>query len=244
MRKITLLLSVFLVITAFVHANPVDKETAKTIGAKFMQASTELKNVDADGLEFVTTYKMSDGNDAFYVFNTESGFVIVAADDCATPILGYSIEGQFVTDDLPIQMQEYLNDFAEEIQYGIENETYKDEKTIRQWELVKTTGKTNENRDAKSVAPLLTTTWGQTPYYNASCPKDANNVQAVTGCVATAMGQIMKYWGFPENGTGEHYYVHDTYGTISANFGETTYQWGQMPNALSSTSSSEQINAV
>ena len=237
-------MSVFLVITAFAHANPVDKETAKTIGAKFLQASTELKNVDADGLEFVTTYKMSDGNDAFYVFNTESGFVIVAADDCATPILGYSTEGQFVTDDLPIQMQEYLNDFVEEIQYGIENETYKDEKTIRQWELVKTTGKTNENRDAKSVAPLLgNITWDQVPRYNALCPSNDDG-QAITGCVATAMGQIMKYWNKPTKGTGTHSYVHPVYGELSANFGETTYDWEHMPDALSSTSSTIEINAV
>lgn len=244
MKRLLLLIAVLFGIHIVLNGNPVDKETAKNIGAKFLQASTEMKNVDVNGLELVTSYKTSDGNDAFYVFNTENGFVIVAADDCATPILGYSTEGQFVTDDLPIQMQDYLNDFVEEIQYGIEHETYKDEKTIRQWELVKTTGRTNDNRDAKAVSPLLASTWGQSPYYNASCPKDANNVQAITGCVATAMGQIMRYWGYPEHGTGEHSYVHGTYGTISANFGETTYQWAQMPNALSSTSSAEQTDAV
>lgn len=154
MKKLLLFISVLFGITIISEGNPVDKETAKAIGAKFLQASTAMKNVDANSLEFVTSYKMSDGNDAFYVFNTESGFVIVSADDCATPILGYSIEGQFVKDDIPIQMQDYLNDFVEEIQYGIEHETDKDEKTIRQWELVKTTGRTSENRDNKSAGPL------------------------------------------------------------------------------------------
>lgn len=243
MKKITLLLSVFLVITASAHANPIDKETAKTIGAKFLNASTEMKNVEVDGLEFVTSYKMSDGKDAFYVFNTAGGFVIVAADDCATPILGYSTEGQFVTDDVPIQMQEYLSDFVRQIQYGIKHETFRDEKTIRQWELVKTAGRISESRDAKVVEPLLTTTWGQRPYYNALCPTNANG-QAITGCVATAMGQIMKYWNYPEHGTGSHSYTPEGYDTQTVNFGETTYDWTNMPNALSSTPSTTQKNAV
>jgi hypothetical protein len=251
MRKIALLLSAFLAITAFVNANPVDKETAKTIGAKFLKASTEMKNIDANGLEFVTAYQMNDGNDAFYVFNTESGFIIVAADDCATPILGYSTESQFVTDNLPIQMQEYLNDFVEEIQYGIEHETFKDEKTIHQWELVKTTGKTNENRNAKVVAPLLgNITWDQQPLYNALCPSNDDG-QAVTGCVATAMGQIMKYWNKPTKGTGSHSYIHPVYGELAADFGATTYDWDNMPDALTDTHGTalpgvteEQINAV
>ena len=51
----------------------------------------------------------------------------------------------------------------------------------------------------------------------------------VTGCVATAMAQIMKYWNYPENGSGFHSYNHARYGTLSANFGNDTYQWASMP---------------
>lgn len=254
MKKLLLFIAVLFGITIISEGNPVDKETAKAIGAKFLQASTAIKNVDANSLEFVTSYKMSDGNDAFYVFNTESGFVIVSADDCATPILGYSIEGQFVKDDIPIQMQDYLNDFVEEIQYGIEHETDKDEKTIRQWELVKTTGRTSENRDNKSAGPLLSTTWGQQPYYNRLCPSNENG-KAITGCVATAMGQIMRYHKHPTQGEGSHSYTpvgSAGYPEQTANFGATTYEWDKMPAALTNTSGTElltgitdeQINAV
>ena len=246
MKRVLLFLAVLIGFSTFLNGNPVDKETAKNIGAKYLKASTEMKNVDANNLEFVTAYTMSDGADAFYVFNTESGFVIVAADDCATPILGYSTEGQFVTDDIPVAMQEYLNDFVEQIEYGIKHETYKDEKTIRQWQLVKTTGKTNENRNAKVVAPLLATTWGQSPNYNAKCPSNSDG-QAITGCVATAMGQIMKYWNKPTQGTGEHTYTPPGYSEQTVNFGATTYDWANMPNALPTTTvtpTTTEIDAV
>lgn len=246
MKRITLLLLVFLVISASLHANPIDRETAKNIGAKFLKTSTEMKNVEVNDLKFVTAYTMNDGNEAFYVFNTESGFVIVAADDCATPILGYSTEGQFITDNLPIQMTEYLYDFVEQIEYGIAHETFRDAKTIKQWELVKSTGRTSENRDTKTVGPLLSTTWGQSPNYNAKCPSN-NNGQAITGCVATAMGQIMKYHNYPDQGQGSHNYTHDVYGTLSVDFSATTYDWANMPNALPTTTvtpTTTQIDAV
>ena len=244
MKRLVLFIAVLIGIASFAKANSVDVETAKSIGAKFLQASTALKNIEVNSLELVTTYKTNTGNEAFYVFNTKGGFVIVAADDCVRPILGYSTESQFVTDNIPIQLIEYLDGFVDEIQYGIENETYKDKTTIRQWELVKTTGKTNENRDAKAVASLLGgITWNQQPLYNNLCPTK-NNQHAVTGCVATAMGQIMKYWGYPEHGSGQHSYTPSGYPVQSVDFSATTYDWTNMPDALTNGSTDEEINAV
>jgi len=89
------------------------------------------------------------------------------------------------------------------------------------------------------VGPLLTTTWNQWPYYNDFCPPGTP-----TGCVATAMAQIMKYHNHPAQGTGSHSYSHATYGTLSADFGATTYQWNNMPSSLTAGSTPEQKNAV
>ena len=69
------------------------------------------------------------------------------------------------------------------------------------------------------------------------CPYDVdntNNQHCVTGCPATAMAQIMKYWNYPTQGAGIHSYNHPTYGTLSANFGATTYNWSGMPNNVTS----------
>ena len=60
-------------------ARPVDMETAKTIASKFM---------GSDDLQLATTYTTDNDATAFYVFNTLDGFVIVAADDCETPLIG------------------------------------------------------------------------------------------------------------------------------------------------------------
>jgi hypothetical protein len=62
--------------------------------------------------------------------------------------------------------------------------------------------------------------------------------------VATAMAQVMKFWNYPTTGTGFHSYNHSKYGTLNANFGSTTYNWANMPNQLTSSSSSEQKTAV
>lgn len=79
-----------------------------------------------------------------------------------------------------------------------------------------------------SVGPLFRTTCNQSPYYNAQRPGGS-----VTGCVSTAMAQVMKYWIHPSQGTGMHSNNHDTYDTLSTNFGATPYQWSSMPNSIS-----------
>ena len=86
---------------------------------------------------------------------------------------------------------------------------------------------------------LVETTWNQRPYYNNYCP---SGVPA--GCVATVMAQIMKYYGHPLKGTGSNSYSCGNYGTLSANFGETSYQWKNMPNKLTALSKPEEIDAV
>ena len=95
---------------------------------------------------------------------------------------------------------------------------------------------------------MLTTTWNQAPYYNDLCPYDyEEDARSVTGCAATAMAQLMKYWNWPTQGYGSHSYIpanHPEYGTLSADFGNTIYDWDNMPNALTPESSSAEINAV
>ena len=240
--------TLFLLLVAFasVKANPVNSNIAREVGAKFLHASALIKSADPAQLQLVSTYHTVNNDAAFYVFNTSKGFVIVSADDCATPILGYSNESVFTVDNVPIQMEEYLQRFVEQIQYGIDHHLTADEPTARQWELVRTTGFISEERGTTAVAPLLTDFWGQGCYYNSLCPSDANGPcgHVVTGCVATSMSQILHYWGYPAQGTGSHTYTPDGYPQQTANFGATTYQWNNMPNSLSGSSPSAQVNAI
>ena len=232
-------------VVGMTKANPVDMSTAREVAMKFMTANTNASLRCIDDLQLVTTYSISRGDAAFYIFNTPNGFVIVSADDCVTPILGYSEEGQFDTENIPIQLQDYLHGFKEQIQYGIENHV-DDETIARQWVFVTTTGRLNENRDGEVVKPLISAMWNQDCYYNAMCPEDENGTcgHCVTGCVATAMAQIMHYWGYPSRGTGSHTYTPNGYPQQSVNFGETTYDWVNMTDQLTETSTQAEVDAI
>ena len=243
----TLLLILILSMAGVANAHPVDMNLAREVGAKFINANTRMNVTSGENLQLVTTYSTSHGDAAFHVFNTPQGFVIVSADNCATPILGYSDEGRpFDPNNVPIQMQEYLQRFVEQIEYGIENQIEADETIAQQWTMVMQDGRLNPNRTTTVVEPLLTTTWNQGCYYNSLCPEDPDGQcgHVWAGCVATAIGQIMNYWGYPSNGQGSHTYTPNGYPEQTANFGATSYEWSLMPNALTASSTSTQINAV
>lgn len=226
-------------------ANPVDLNRASEVGAKFLNGSTELR-VRPNELSLAATYSTANGIAAFRVFNTSNGFVIVAADDRSTPILGYSVEGQFNPNNVPKQMEQYLQSFVEQIQYGQEHQVVPDEAITRQWATVMSYGRLIEHRSTSAVEPLLSDTWNQNCYYNNLCPEDAAGPcsHVYAGSVATSMAQIMHYWGWPATGTGSYSYTPDGYPTQTVDFGSTTYDWSNMPNNLTGSSSSEEINAV
>ncbi|MBR4561037.1 MAG: C10 family peptidase [Bacteroidales bacterium] len=217
-------------------ALPVGLQTAQSVAAKFMGTSD---------LALVSTYRTDKSLAALYVFNTSDGFVIVSADDCETPIIGYSREGRFNPDNVPMQMEEYLQDFADKIRYSIENHMEADELTAKQWKLMKATGHLNDQKFTQSVAPLLTEMWHQGCLYNSLCPTLSKLPcgHAEVGCVAVAMGQIMHYWKYPAKGFGTHSYTNQGI-TLSADFGNTTYDWDHMPDSLTESSNEAEIAAV
>ena len=216
-------------------ARPVDLQAAQSIASNFM---------GTNDLQLVSTYPTDKSATALYIFNTTDGFVIVSADDCETPIIAYSYEGRFDPDNVPVQMTEYLNEFTDRIQYGIEDHIEADGLTARQWELVKATGRISDQKAAKSVAPLLTSKWHQGCLYNSLCPAMAGPCdRAEAGCVAVAMGQIMRYWKYPATGFGSHSYANAGV-TLSADFGSTTYDWDHMPDSLTENSTEAEIAAV
>ncbi len=236
----------FLIVTSSAaEAHPVDMSTVREMAMKFMNANAKVSLCGAEDLQLVSTYSTSRGIAAFHVFNTPSGFVIVSADNCATPILGYSDEGRFDMENIPIQLQDYLQGFVEQIEYGIENHL-ETEKIARRWDLARRTGRLNENLDGEAVEPMITAMWAQGCYYNALCPEDHNGPcgHVLTGCAATAMGMIMHYWNYPMQGSGTHTYTPVGYPEQSVNFGETAYDWANMSDQLTENATQEEIDAI
>jgi len=244
----TKLLSLLLLIVCFsVFGKPVDENRAKTVGLYFLQNktnSTLLKEARNLQLAYKVSSTIGDALEErtmFYVFNVDNvGFVIVSGDDTVIPVLGYSDQGTFHSDNMPPAFQKWLEGYKNEIIYVVRNDIKATEEITIQWGLQMMNKSVNSTLNTNSVAPLIQTHWDQAPYYNAQCPTNT-----LTGCVATAMAQIMKFWNYPTTGTGWHYnQTPQQYANLFAPFGSTTYQWSSMPNQLNSSSTSAQNNAV
>jgi len=192
---------------------------------------------------------------AFYIFNAgaATGFVIVAGDDNVTPILAYSDDGAFDPDNIPPNAAQLLTGYQKEIRYVMEHNIRQSNEIKAEWEELNsdTPAKAARMANTSAVLPLIKTKWGQGSNYrpyNKFCPYDSiANKRTVTGCVATAMAQVMNFWHYPVKGTGNVSYTphtHYEYGILSADFGNTTYQWDLMPHSLNIHSGQDSINAV
>jgi hypothetical protein len=237
MKFKAILFSLLCMAMTALYAAPVSPSVALQVASNFYAV-----NAGKSGSVSLTDVTSQSGFQEFYIFvhPQGKGFVIVAADDCVQPIIGYSLSTSFVFP-LPAHVQAQLQGYEEEIAYYKSAGIRATSEIIELWESMQNGSYTPRN--TTSVSPMLTTTWNQSPYYNNLCP-DSAGIHAVTGCTATATAQVMKYWNWPATGTGSHTYTDDNFGTLSANFGATTYQWSSMPNALNSSSTTAQINAV
>ncbi len=239
MRKLILFFA-FAIIGIAATAKPVDLVTAQRVAEHFWQRQAN-SNANIEAVGHRATFQH------LYLFEVigAKGFVVVAADDIATPILGYStLHG--LGDTINPEAAYWLRCLDEEIAWGIRQGMTALPDVQMEWDRWMGTDPSNPPYET-TVSPMVSTTWNQTSYYNNLCPSDASssyNGHTLTGCVATAMAQIMKKWNHPTTGTGSHSYTHNTYGTLSANFANTTYQWSSMPTSLSSSSSATQKTAV
>ncbi len=245
MRKFTFI-AILITLSITAMAKHVDLETAKSVAATFWMKNVQKGNIQKSGIEFRDITEQTEFAN-IYILNTNGGFVIVSADDVAKPILGYSQQDVFNPENIPANAKSWLRNYCYEIQYAIDNNIEAGEETHEAWNNLRN-GAGLTPKSTRTVSQLLTTYWNQSPYYNALCPYDEEEGElSVTGCVATAMAQLMKYWNWPLHGTGSHSYTsedHPEYGTMSADFENTTYDWDNMPSYLSEGSSSTEINAV
>lgn len=153
------------------------------------------------------------GNEIYVVNSSGGGWALIANDDrLARPILAYSLSGHYSVENLPVNALSQLEAYSREIA------------SIPEWlEFIPV----KNTRTSTEVAPLLgSTEWGQFAPYNLLCP-EKDGVRTVTGCVNTAISQIMYYHNYPSQGQGENSY--DWNGTtLSMDFSKSVYEWGLM----------------
>jgi hypothetical protein len=211
------------------NANPVDNGKARQMAANFLNINraADLMDVSAEA-----------GFSNVYVFTTENSFILMAANDCVQPILGYSLNGRFDYENMPINKRAWIQEYSDQIQSAIDNQVVASSEVRQQWKDL-AEGMMTRDRAVTAVSPLIQTQWDQDSPYNYYCPSNT-----VTGCVATAMAQVMKYWNYPTHGIGSHSYTHATYGVQSADFQNTTYNWSSMINSYSGSYNNTQKEAV
>lgn len=226
MKKITLITLVLLLTCLLtVQAGPIDQQKARQLAAQFMQKK---------GLQLKGEPRRAPGvsgtgsNEAqpLYIFNTDGakGFVIVAGDDRADAILGYSTEGSYDEQNLPDNFRYYLQLLSSNMQ------------ALMASDATATTRRTVEIHDA--IDPLIQTRWNQGNatadgfIYNTMCPT-LSGKHCLTGCVATAGAQIMYYYKYPESTEGvEGYQANYQYTSINditiQGLPETSFDWDKM----------------
>ena len=164
---------------------------------------------------------------SLYFFNAENGFVVVSGDKNAPPVLSFSDQQLYSDADVVPPFEMWINHYASQIEQ-IRRQGIVQEQFSSQWEAALSGSPVFRSGD--EVNPLMLSRWDQGEYYNYYCPKDnsGDHGHVVTGCVATAMAQLIYYYRFPETGTGSYSYTDENYGVQSADYGNTTYDYNAM----------------
>ncbi|MCQ2345790.1 MAG: C10 family peptidase [Paludibacteraceae bacterium] len=214
MKKTIVSLVLLLLASSIVAATRTIDEAQK-VANRFLQTSApaRLKAVAPQSLQCKFTQLLPESDiPALFVFNVgDNGFVMVSAEDEVNDVVAYSFESSFPVEDLPANLQYYLQLYA---------------KRLAAYHAHPQQMKRVEMNVYQPVEPLLTCLWGQDEPYNIKCPHDSYGT-CVTGCVATAASQIMYFHKYPEKGEGTHSYEYDGM-RVSADFGGTTYRWNAM----------------
>ena len=245
MKKFLFSFVVLLMTVCNLAANPVDVKMAEMVGVRYLKTNIESAR-SLKTLDLVYTYYDNNGNTCFYVFNYDDGFVMISADDRVKPVLAYSEEGVFNVNNISDGLEYYMKHYASTITDIIENDRIATQDIIDEWNLVLGKGVITEMPLLRTVEPLVSLMWNQDYPYNSLCPVDymGPGGHVYAGCVATAMSMVMKFWNYPERGEGSYSYTPEGYPQQTANFGETVYDWDNMPNSISAGSSQTQINAI
>lgn len=236
-------------------AAPVTRERAEAVAKHWLRVNREVRAFGGAGNARVIRVRVFRGADSggtaalAYIADVKPrGFIIIPADDRLVPVLAFSLRCNYdleYNDDFPLtaMLEHDLPDRlanAATVPQTVRNENK------RRWARLEAGGGGGKagilNAVTPVVDPFVATSWGQgtgkAPYtYNKYTPKNY-----VTGCVATATGQIMKYFEYPPKASGSGTIRVD--GKSQTVTFSRTYDWDNMPKAITQNSSTKQIDAV
>lgn len=205
-----------------------------TVQEALAAAGGEIQTLGVGPVSTSRTFTLSQGdiNTVYIVGTGGQGYLVLSADDVAPAVLGYSDNGGFDPQNIPANMQEWLNGYSDVIALAAE----------RGGRVLQAPA----NPALKDIAPMVKTRWNQGEPYNILCPMQTINGQVYrtyTGCVATAMAQVLKTYEYPTQGFGSNSYTWNNQ-TLSFDFGNTTFDWANMTDIYNNNSTIEEEDAV
>lgn len=231
MKKTGVYLALFgIVFCLTTSAQQRSEEEAKKIAEKYLQSITgkttsrQLQKAPVKGPRKISAQT---GEIAYYIFNDtdDSAFVIVSADERMKDVLGYCNHSTYVTEQAPEALKCLLDEYATQYEIIQEGKTAKRKSAQKKMPHYLVTNPL----PYKNVSALLQTKWGQGNPYNKYCPY-VGNKQCITGCLATAMAQVMNFHKYPYIGSGSITYTSKTNNmTLTASFSDPKYyNWNSM----------------
>lgn len=220
--KVACLLAIMAAICMSANAANIGANTARSMASEFLKhhlsarpGSINAPSISDIKLVYAEQSAIVDGGHDYYAFNINGGgFVIIAGEDRATNVLGYSDSGHLDFNNMPDNFKALLASYKEEIEWLQAHPDY------QMTPMVRATG-------GGGVAPLIKSLWGQEMPYNLQCPI-YDGEYCVVGCVATAMSQVMHYWQYPTTSPEiSSYYCYDIGQTLPA-LPATNFEYNKM----------------
>ena len=238
-KSFILFLSFYLPLVSFSQGNFITEDQARTVAEKiFLERGQSHGLLRANKPGIINAIPVKENMDIlYYVINFSSGgFMAIAAHSANPPLLCYSFSGKYEPSDQPENFRAWMDQYKRQIIFTINSSAQPSEETAALWKYyLETPVALMQPFSGREILPLTTSNWDQGKYYNEMCPADpaGPSGHCYTGCVATAMGQLMDYFRWPDTGTGSYSYECPPYGTLSADFGNSSYQWDLMETSLS-----------
>lgn len=248
-KDLLLLLSLMLLLSVSAIAGPRSYQQAKAIAQR--QAAMLGIEMDAEvaasakaAPRMSVSSAVSPSATCYYVFanGEDKGFTIVSGDDRMPEVVGYSAQGTYDPDHLPANYVGFMKAYQETVEALLKGDAQVSGglAEARQWRA--------ERAGTAAVAPLLGgIKWNQGAPYNNMCPLYDGTNRSVTGCVATAMAQVMMYYQYPKELKATiKAYTAKSYGIqIPEISSGATYDWDNMlPDYSKSDYNSAQADAV
>tara|TARA_B110000116_G_scaffold211550_1_gene187426 strand:+ start:344 stop:1879 length:1536 start_codon:yes stop_codon:yes gene_type:complete len=228
----------YIILFSFTYAAQIGVDTsiniAKNVFTKFHDSRNQenfiLRDYDIIG---------DDISPLFYIYHLEpKGFIIISAEDKASPVLGYGFEHNFRLNNMPSNLTYIINLYKNQIINLRESNNERSLDVINEWNEYLSNDNSDNNSNTRNVSPLLDAEFDQSGSWNNALSDFG--FYGPVGCVAVSMSQIMHYWGYPDQGVGSNYYNENDYGFLEIDFSTSFYDFDNMA-ATYATSASQQL---